>query len=104
MPLVSAGVRRSISPLGVCYFNAVARIEPPKRIEIENGLAGTMRTFQRQTLRSLCVVMTLAVALFLFRTPTPTALSAKLHVPPEFEIQRVAGPDLTSYPMMGTVD
>ena len=34
---------------------------------------------------------------------TPTGLSA-LHVPQGFKVESVSGPNLVSYPMMGTID
>jgi putative membrane-bound dehydrogenase-like protein len=35
--------------------------------------------------------------------PAPTGLSA-LHVPDGFKVEKIGGPDLVSYPMMGTID
>jgi putative membrane-bound dehydrogenase-like protein len=60
-----------------------------------------MNTFRSRIITFLCIAVTIAGALYLLRSP---AASARLRVPPEFDVQRVAGPDLTSYPMMGTVD
>ena len=60
-----------------------------------------MNTFRSRIVTFLWIAVTTTGALYLLRSP---ADSARLRVPPEFEIQRVAGADLTSYPMMGTVD
>jgi hypothetical protein len=35
--------------------------------------------------------------------PAPTGLAA-IHVPPGFRMEKVAGANLLSYPMMGTID
>ncbi len=49
-------------------------------------------------------LVALVALVALFRRPLPTAGLAAIHVPDGFEVTRVAGADLTSYPMMGTVD
>src|SRR5438309_7628672 len=63
----------------------------------------------RDVVRSLVLILIGAVViaggvLFWRRTrPAPTGFAA-LHVPEGFAVQQVAGPDLVSYPMMGTLD
>src|SRR3954451_22410357 len=63
----------------------------------------------RDVVRPLVLIVIGAVViaggvLFWRRTrPAPTGLAA-LHVPEGFTVQQVAGPDLLSYPMMGTLD
>ena len=63
----------------------------------------------RAMVRSLILILvgTVVIAsglLYWRRTrPAPTGFAA-LHVPEGFTVQRVAGPELLSYPMMGTID
>ena len=68
------------------------------------------RAFPSSSRRALAVAFALAAAIVCLSggeaasiNPTPTGLAA-IHVPAGFKVEKVAGSDLVSYPMMGTID
>src|SRR5688572_33465445 len=65
-----------------------------------------MRRKRLPVLGSCVAMVVLAGAVALFYTAAGTAATGltALRVPPGFTVERVAGADLVTYPMMGTVD
>ena len=62
---------------------------------------------RRFAVKSVAVVLLAGAAacvLFAVRTPPSTSGLSAIHVPPGFKVELAAGPDLSSYPMMGTFD
>jgi hypothetical protein len=57
------------------------------------------------TFRGLLAMLALSASLAAAASNhVPPAGLAALHVPPGFKVEKVAGADLVSYPMMGTID